>query len=142
MKARKMKILLEPLARIAAKCGRLIQQKFIALTKPAKNSPLPGAVFDLTKSNSQLLAENALLRQQLLVLNPPVKNPKFTPRDRFVLVILASLVSNWKQGLLILKPDTLLGWHRQGFRLLWKFKSKPKAKSRKPRIEAETIALK
>ena len=56
-----------------------------------------------------------------------------------MLVLLASLVHNWKQVLLILKPDTLLGWHRQGFRLLWKFKSK--AKSRKPRIEAETIAL-
>lgn len=134
-----MKTLLEPLTRIAAKCGRLIGQKFIALTNPAKNSPLPGAVFDLTKSNSQLLAENALLRQQLLALNRQVKNPKFTPRDRFVLVILASLVHNWKQVLLILQPDTLLGWHRQGFRLLWKFKSK--AKSRKPRIEAETIAL-
>src|SRR5689334_4071439 len=139
MKARKMKPLLEPLTSIAAKCGRLIGQKFIALTKPAKNSPLPGAAFDLTKSNSQLLAENALLRQQLLVLNRQVKHPNFNPKDRFLLVILASLVSNWKQVLLILKPDTLLGWHRQGFRLLWKFKSKPKG--RKPRTYVETIAL-
>src|SRR6476646_11836251 len=56
-----------------------------------------------------------------------------------MLVILASLIGNWKQVLLILKPDTLLGWHRQGFRLLWKLKSK--SKSRKPRIGAETIAL-
>ena len=94
---------------------------------------------DLTRSNSQLLAENALLRQQLLVLNRQVKNPKFTPRDRFVFVILARLVHNWKQVLLIIKPATLLGWHRQGFKLLWKVKSK--VKSRKPRIEAETIAL-
>ena len=123
----------------AAKCGRFIQQKFIAMTKPASKSPLPGAVMDLTKSKPALLAENALLRQQLLVLNRQVKNPKFNPKDRFVLVILASLVSNWKQVLLILKPDTLLGWHRLGFRLLWKFKSK--AKSRKPRIEAEIIVL-
>lgn len=134
-----MKPLLQPLANLVAKCGRLIQKKFIALTKPTTNSPVPGAAMDLTKSNSQLLAENALLRQQLLVLNRQVKNPKFTPRDRFLLIILASLVSNWKQVLLILKPDTLLGWHRQGFRLLWKFKSK--AKSRQPRIGAETIAL-
>ena len=98
-----------------AKCGRLIQQKFIALTKPSTKSPLPGAVMDLTKSKPALLAENALLRQQLLVLNRQVKHPKFNPNDRFLLVILASLVCNWKQALLILKPDTLLGWHRQGF---------------------------
>lgn len=139
MKARKMKPLLEPPVSIAALCGRLIGQKFNTLTKSAKDSPLVGAAFDLSKSNTQLLAENALLRQQLLVLNCQVKNPKFTPKDRFVLVLLASLVSNWKQVLLILKPDTLLGWHRQGFRLLWKFKSK--SKSRHPRNEVETIAL-
>jgi putative transposase len=134
-----MKPLFQPLANMLAKCGRAIQQKFIALIKPAKNPPLVGAVKDLTKSKPDLIAENAFLRQQLLVLNRQVKNPQFTSRDRFLLVILASLVSNWKQVLLILKPDTLLGWHRQGFRLVWKFKSKPK--SRKPRIEVETIAL-
>ena len=108
MKARKMKPLLEPLVSIVAKCGRLIQQKFIGLTIPARNSPLLGAALDLTKSNSDLLAKNAFLRQQLLVLNRQVKNPKFNPRDRFALVILASLVSNWKQVLLILTPDTLV----------------------------------
>ncbi len=134
-----MKTLLQPFTTLVAKCGRLIHQKFIIWTKPATNLPLPGVVLDLTKSKPALLAENALLRQQLLVLNRQLKQPKFNPKDRFVLVILASLVSNWKQVLLILKPDTLLGWHRQGFRLLWKFKSK--AKSRKSRIDAETIAL-
>ena len=72
-----MKTLFQTLARKSAKCGRFIQQTFIALTKPAKNSPLLGAAMDLTKSNSQLLAENALLRQQLLVLDRQVKNPKF-----------------------------------------------------------------
>src|SRR5947209_609 len=132
-----MKTLFQPIANMVANCGRFIQQKFIALTKPATKSPLPGAVMGLTKSKPELLAENALLRQQLLVLNRQDKHPNFNPIDRFVLVLFASLVHNWKQVLLIIKPDTLLGWHRQGFRLLWKFKSK--AKSRKPRIEAETI---
>jgi hypothetical protein len=139
MKARDMKTLFHPLAYMAAKCGQLIQQKFIALTKLATKSPLPGAIMDLTKSKPTLIAENALLRQQLLVLNRQVKYPNFKPNDRLMLVILASLVSNWKQVLHILKPDTLLGWHRQGFRLLWKFKSN--SHGRKPRIEAETIAL-
>ena len=82
MKARKMKTLIEPFTSFAAKFGRLIQQKFITLTKPAKDLLLVSVAFDFTKYNSQLLAENALLRQQLLVLNRQVKNPKFKPRDR------------------------------------------------------------
>ena len=127
MKARKMKTLFHPFANVLAQFGQLIQQNFIALVKPATKSPLPGAVMDLTKSKPALLAENALLRQQLLVLNRQVKHPKFNPNDRFLLVILACLVSNWQQVLLILKPDTLLGWHRQGFRLLWKIKPNQKA---------------
>ena len=54
-------------------------------------------------TQSELLAENALLRKPLLVLNRQVKHPSFNPKDRFMLVILASLVHNWKQVLLILK---------------------------------------
>jgi putative transposase len=113
-----MKPLFQPLANIMAQCGRVIQQKVMAWTKPTSKLPLPGAIRDLTKSKPDLIAEIAFLRQQLLVLNRQVKKPKFTTLNRFVLVFLASLVSNWKQVLLILKPDTLLGWHRQGFKLL------------------------
>lgn len=90
-----MKTLFHPFANVLAQFGQLIQQNFIALVKPATKSPLPCAVMDLTKSKPALLAENALLRQQLLVLNRQVKHPKFNPNDRFLLVILASLVSNW-----------------------------------------------
>jgi putative transposase len=49
------------------------------------------------------------------------------------------LVNQWRQALLILQPDTLLKWHRQGFKLLWKIKSKPK--KREPRIDQDTINL-
>ena len=86
------------------------------------------------------MAENALLRQQLIILNRQVKKPSFTPLDRFFLVVLASRLANWKQALLILKPDTLLRWHRQGFRLFWKLKSKPN-KNSQPKISQETIDL-
>src|SRR3954451_21353846 len=99
MKARAMIELFQSLTSRMAKCGQLIQQKFIALTKPASKPPLPSAVMDLTKSNSQLLAENALLRQQLIVLNRQVKHPNFKPFDSFLLVIFASLIGNWKQVL-------------------------------------------
>src|SRR5437763_2548865 len=103
-------------------CGQFIQQKFVALTKPATRSLALGSISDLTRTNKQLIAENALLRQQLIVLNRQVKRPNFKPLDKFRLVILASLVHHWRQALLILQPDTLLKWHRQGFKLLWKIK--------------------
>jgi putative transposase len=73
------------------------------------------------------------------MLNRQVNRPNFKPLDKFRLVLLASLVNQWKNALLILQPDTLLKWHRQGFKLLWKIKSKPK--KREPRIDQQTIEL-
>jgi len=120
-------------------CFQTIQNKFIALTTPASSAKLTATLKDVFRPRSELLAENALLRQQLIVLERQVKRPVFKPRDKFLIVVLASLVKSWRQALLILQPDTLLRWHRQGFKLLWTFKSKPK--KRKPRIAPETIAL-
>jgi len=59
--------------------------------------------------------------------------------DRGLLVVLASRVRHWKNALLIVKPDTLLRWHKQGFKLFWHLKAK--SGSRKPRISEEAIAL-
>jgi hypothetical protein len=54
-------------------------------------------------------------------------------------VLLAKAVRAWRQAILIVQPETLLRWHRQGFRLFWKQKSKPK--STQAKVEAQTIAL-
>ena len=59
--------------------------------------------------------------------------------DRGLLVLLASRVQNWKEALLIVKPETVLRWHRQGFRLFWQRRSR--TTSREPKIPLETIAL-
>ena len=56
-----------------------------------------------------------------------------------LLVLLARAVRTWKQALFIVQPETLLRWHRQGFRLFWKYKSR--AAARTPKISAETVAL-
>src|SRR5260370_8562825 len=58
--------------------------------------------------------------------------------DRMLLALLARAVRTWKQALFIVQPETLR-WHRQGFRLFWKYKSR--AVSPKPKIPTETIAL-
>jgi transposase InsO family protein len=118
-----------------------VQERFIKWTTPLKAALMVDALADVAKTKKQLLAENALLRQQLIVLNRQVNKPEFKPLDRFIFVVLASLVADWKQALLILKPDTLLRWHRQGFKLLWKLKSRARSKERKPKISEETIAL-
>ena len=56
------------------------------------------------------------------------------------MVALLSMVKNWQNAVLLVKPDTVLRWHREGFRLLWKRKSRS-TKPRQPRISTETIAL-
>jgi putative transposase len=108
-------------------------------TKPTSESLIGGAAADLLKNKAELVAENAFLRQQLIVMKRTVTQPKLTATDRGLLVALASRVRGWKSTLLIMKPDTLLKWHQHGFKLFWRLKSKGEA--RKPRISEETISL-
>ena len=74
-----------------------------------------GAARDLVRSRSELVAENALLRQQLIVLSRSVAHPRIGDRDRMIMLLLARLNPAWSQGLHIVKPDTLLRWHRRPF---------------------------
>ena len=108
-------------------------------TKPSSTSLPLRTVADLARSKPQVIAENLLLRQQLVVLNRSVKRPRFTQADRVLFVLLASRLQTWKEALLIVKPETILRWHRQGFRLFWKRKSR--ATSQGPKIPTETITL-
>lgn len=70
---------------------------------------------------------------------PHVKHPRFTGTVRSLLVLLASQIRTSKDALLIVKPDTRLRWHRQGFRLFWKRKSHSRVRA--TRIPAATITL-
>ena len=107
--------------------------------KPLPAVPPVGTIADLVRSKPQLVAENLLLRQQLLVLNRAGKRPHCTRADRALIVVLASKVQHWREALLLVKPETVLRWHRAGLRLFWKGKSR--ATSQEPRIAVETIAL-
>ena len=107
--------------------------------RPASAAHVAGTGADLLQSRAQLLAENALLRQQLLVLRRSVERPILTPTDRMLLVVLAGRVRAWRQALLIVRPDTLLRWHRAGFRAHWRWKSCPGPG--RPPLPAETVAL-
>jgi len=136
-----MVLLFQPMKSLLKRLGNELHLAFKTWTKPTKPSQLLGTLADLNRNKAELMAENALLRQQLIVLNrqSKLKRPQFSRLDRFLIMLLASKVLAWKQALLILQPDTLLRWHRQGFRLFWKLKSKPK--STEPKISPETVAL-
>jgi len=118
---------------------RAVHTRFLRWTKPATRTPVRGAIADVTMSKAALVAENALLRQQLSVLQRQVTSPAFTPRDRVALVLLARLVRGWRAALLIVQPDTLLRWHRQGYRLVWRVRSATALK--RPQVSAATVAL-
>jgi hypothetical protein len=73
----------------------------------------------LCASRGRLVTENLLLRQQLIVLQRSVKRPRIQTRDRLVFVWLSRLWRGWRSALLIVQPETLVAWHRLGFRLYW-----------------------
>jgi putative transposase len=75
------------------------------------------------RSRSQLAAENLLLRKQLaLYQERRVKPHRADDATRITLVVLSKL-TDWRAILTIVKPDTLIRWHREGFRLFWRWKS-------------------
>jgi putative transposase len=127
------------LKRLVGTSVNVLRTRFVHWTKPLSSSLPLGTIADLTRSKSELMAENALLRQQLIMLKRQVKRSSSTKMDRILLVLLARAVRAWKQTLLIVQPETLLRWHRELFRLYWKRRSK--AFSHKPKVAAETVAL-
>jgi transposase InsO family protein len=115
------------------------QHSFRCWTKPTMTSLATGALIDMTRSRADLVAENAMLRQQLIILKRQVKRPKLTNGDRIRLVLLARITRYWRSALHIVQPDTLLRWHRDLFRLYWRYKSRKRRW--KPRIAQETIDI-
>src|SRR5436305_4482597 len=113
-------------------------QRLPAWLKPATGTPVAGALGDLARTKAELLAESALLRQQLVVLRRQVARPVLTPADRLRLILLARLACGWRAALLIVQPETLLRWHRQGSRLVWRARSA--GVSKRPQVSAETVA--
>jgi putative transposase len=93
----------------------------------------------LFTSRLSLATEILVLHQQLLVLNRTVKRPKLRQRDRLFWVCLSTLWRDWRDALIIVKPDTVIKWHREGFRLYWLWKSK--APIGRPPIDKEIREL-
>ncbi len=74
--------------------------------------------------------ENLAVRQQLAVLDRKTPRPRLHPSDRLFWVLISSFWPNWRDALTIVKPATVIGWHRKGFRLFWTWKSRSRHSGR------------
>ena len=92
------------------------------------------------RTRTRLHLEIIALRHQLDVLERKVPTrPKLKLADRWLWVVLSRLWSDWRSSLVIVKPGTVLGWHRKGFRLYWTWKSRPRLG--RPKIDTEAREL-
>lgn len=103
-------------------------------------SAAAGLARDAFRTRAELLAENALLRQQLIVATRTVRRPQLSSKDRTLMVLVSAFCRTWRDATLIVSPSTVLRWHREGFRLLWKWKSK-RRRVAPPRVAESTIEL-
>jgi hypothetical protein len=160
-----MDFLLQPVRSLWQSIKRSIQQ----WVEPDNHSPVVNAALDLTRSKSEFMIENALLRQQLAVLNCQVKRPQLTgirsntaafyfpdglakrlvrfinpgrmPVERSIHHRLPSEQAAGMEGrCMIVQPETLLRWHRDVFRFVWRRKSKAEAKPGRPPLSDDDIA--
>lgn len=94
----------------------------------------------LFMSRRQLTLENLALRQQLAMLKPSVKRLRVSPIDRLFWVLFSKYVDGWRAMLHALHPDTVVRWHREGFRRYWTWKSRRQHAGR-PTIDKEISKL-
>jgi putative transposase len=77
----------------------------------------------LFRGRHDLLVENLLLRHQLQVALCSHPRPDLKTQDRFFWLLVRRLVPDWKRYLILVQPETVVRWHRQGWRLYWRWRS-------------------
>jgi hypothetical protein len=93
------------------------------------------------QSSSVLAAENLFLRKQLALYQERQIPPRrATDAPQFAMV-LASRLFDWKEALIAVRPETFTRWHRQGFKLFWRWKSRPVGRPRIPKELRQLILL-
>src|SRR5919109_4899758 len=90
------------------------------------------------RSRYNLALEILALRQQLGVLKRKQPHPRLRIEDRIFWTLLRRLWPAWSQVLVIVKPETVVTWHRAGFRLFWRFRSR---RIGRPKISQEIREL-
>src|SRR5262245_19415544 len=92
------------------------------------------------RRHGELVAENLLLRHQLAVLTRPTrKRPRLRAGDRLFWVVAARLWRGWRRHLVVVRPETVVRWHRRGWRPFWRWTSRPRRG--RPRLSVEVREL-
>jgi hypothetical protein len=99
------------------------------------------AMASFFRSKTSLVAENLCLRQQLLVMQRKRLRPRLRDRDRRFWILASRWFPRWQKPLLIVTPETVLRWHRNGWKAYWRWRSRPQGRSGRKPISPEVQAL-
>jgi putative transposase len=88
-----------------------------------------GLLLRFAVSRQNLRLENIALRQQLAVLRKKHPQPRFSAKDRLFWIVLRRLWPNWRQALILVQPETVIRWHRAGFKSYWTWISRRRRRS-------------
>jgi putative transposase len=97
-----------------------------------------GALLSASRPRACLVAENLALRQQLAVLRRKKARPRLVSIDRAFWILMSRTWSRWAEVLAIVRPETVLAWHRRGFAQFWTWKSR---RAGRPPLAAEIVLL-
>jgi len=94
---------------------------------------------DTLRSRAALVAENTLLRQQVILLHRAAPHPRLKARDRLIIGAITKLFPSLVAAVPIVRPDTMIRWHRSLWKLIWRLRSRRPVG--RPPIDADTRAL-
>jgi len=100
-----------------------------------------GALVSVLRSRRDLVLENLVLKQQLAAFKASNQRPRIRVCDRAFWIVVRRLWTKWSDALVIVKPDTVVRWHRAGFRLFWSWISRRRARPGRPAVDAEVREL-
>jgi len=101
---------------------------------------LLGALRAALGARTDLVLENLALRQQLALLRRRSKRPRFGRLDRLFWIWLSQRWAWWREALNVVRPETVIRWHRQGFRAFWNWKSRH-GRAGRPSVDREIAKL-
>ena len=108
--------------------ARLLRLMFILLARSVR-------------SRRDLLLENLALRQQLAVLKRRTPHPRFAASEKLFWVMLKRFWPRWQQALILVQPNTVIRWHRAGFKLYWAWISRHRTRTGRKCVDKEVREL-
>ena len=101
---------------------------------------LPTVLRAALRRRGDLVVENLLLRHQLAALTRPTRmRPRLRTRDKLLWLLVRQLRSDWRRHLVIVRPTTVVRWHRRAWQLFWRWKSRTRLG--RPRLSRDVQEL-